>query len=338
MVRRYHALYSGWLAAFFAVVTLIVSSCDVSSLDTFDIFPPYLERAEASIDLEGILSGEGFGPNMMITRLEQVTSPDGKSLVLLFVEEGDLKRLLVLNAKDLSLVRKEQDTSFNAFLGGDVQGRFLCGAATFTTGTSAVSTDLVLKAALNQYDRQEFLASIGSGDFNALLGVSGASIRLMDFTTTQSWATSTTYTAVISNDAQYNFLDIVRGDGTSDVIRLLFNREGRLVIAAFNDFAALRTAINTASGPGSDFISEASITAGPFYDGSRAWITRDGVVVADGSKQQLSYSSFSDLKSEITLDIGRKYEKSFISVDAKGDRWFLYDSESKWLYALRTWW
>lgn len=279
---------------------------------------------------------------MTIARLEQVTSPvDGRSFVLLFVVEGDLKRLFVLNAGDLSLVRKEQNNSFNAFLGGDVQGRFLCGPTVFSSGASSVTTDSDLMTALTTspvYDRTERLASIGSGDFNALLGVSGSSIRLMDFTTTKSWATSTPHTVTISTAAQYDFLDVVRGDGSSDVIRLLFNREGRLMIATFNDYAALRTAIDTAVAKSKDFISQSSITAGPFYDKSRAWVTRTGVVVADGSKRQLSYSPFSDLKEEITLDIGRKYEKSFISVNAKGDRWFLYDSESQWLYALRTWW
>jgi hypothetical protein len=311
-------------------------SCHLSNLSEFDAFPTYLKYAEASVSLKSLLASEEVDSSLKIIRIEQLNSRiDGKTYVLVFLKDSTKERLIILD-EALSIVRIEKNTAFGSFLGVDVKGRYLCGSTSFTSESAYASGDAGLATAIKQYGNYERLASIGGNGYNALLGINGSTIRLLDFTTAQAWTPYTDYSATISNTSGYAFLDVLRGDGQSDVVRVLLSRDDRIIVANFADYSALRTAINAAKT--SNFVSRSSTVTGPFYDGSGAWITRDGVVVTNGGDRQLIRYPFADLTAEDTIEIGEDYENAFISVDEKGDRWFLFDYESSWLYALRTWW
>ena len=319
--------------------SLLLATCEFPGLSNLDVFPAYLQRVDAKVDLADLLKDEGFGPDYRIMRIEQVESMvDDASFVLVFIEEGEARRLLVLNADDLSISRSEENSAFTQFLGVDVQGRFLCGPTAFSSESTFASVEADLSTALMVYANHDRLESFGGGVFNALLGMNGDSIRLLDFTAPEAWTPYTDYSVRLSSASSYNFLDAVRGDGQTDAVRVLLSREDRIIVANFPDFVDLRATILAAQTAGSDFVSESSLDIGASLDGDRGWITRDGVVSSIGSKRELIFYPFSNLADGESFPLGQDYEDSFVSVDDEGDRWFLFNYKTGCLYGLRTWW
>jgi hypothetical protein len=113
--------------------------CEFPGLETLDVYPAYLQRIEAKVDLGDLLKGEGFrfGSSNKENRTGHTLRRMIHPWCSFSLRKGTSNASWFLNADDLSRSPASRrilpSTSFWAW---DVQGRFLCGPTCILSGAT----------------------------------------------------------------------------------------------------------------------------------------------------------------------------------------------------------
>jgi|GEM_PF-2564865 hypothetical protein len=321
------------LAAAAVLLTLVLGTCQFIGAD---MFPSYLTRAEAVLDLRSELEDAGVGGDFWIRKMEFLSSPStGKSYIFVLVDAvSQGPRLIILDGETLGIKRIVSNSSIGAFLATDMYGYFISGNGSYVhrmdASTLADIDDQMTNPVFPDASGSYTLGSVTNVVFYDMLGA----LYKYEYTGVAFWNGGS---SVNKNLDPIFYPDLglrdVYCEGTK--VRLLFSSWGTAFILNFSTPAAFTTAMtgtNVSDG------AESQPFLPPSDDSESGWLTRDGAIVLNHDRDTRLTRYDADSGDELDYYVLDDTEETRIAFAPDGDRWLLFDGLSGKLHLLRTWW
>jgi len=323
------------LAAAVVLLTLVLGTCQFIGAD---MFPTYLTRAEAVLDLRSELEDAGVDGDFWINRMDMIRSPaTGKTRVYLRVEAiSGGPALVILEGDDLQVVDILTSTPMVDFVGVDDQGYLLRtynsnaieryspvtyllvdapGTAAPSFGSDAVTFSSNIGAGLAYYDPGT------GGVYYTRLAVGSEVAALNGLSLSAIYMPNRSLRAIYSEGG---------------VVRTLWNSysEGKSFIVSYPSIALFESAA-LALAEDADAVV---VDIPPSDDSESGWLTRDGAIMLDHDRDTRLTRYDADSGDELDYYVLGDTEETRIAFAPEGDRWLLFDGLSGKLHLLRTWW
>jgi len=303
-----------------------------------DMFPTTLSREEAVFDLDSKLADLGVTGEYEIKRMQFHTSPPtGKNYIFIQTENFSMdRRLLILDAEDLSVVNSTSEPTIAYALGIDDQGT-LCSSIN-TIEIQRYNPETLTAAALKpsmapNIPTEAFLGSDSTSSFlvwfNSIsFGLQHDAFASGVATASVNWDFQLAATVIPNMQLRSLYYE-------SSEIRMLFssNDNGQAYIIAYPG----KTALAAATFPIMDDLN-ATVTLIPSGDDQSGWLTRNGAIILTHENDTRLVRYESDSGKELDSFKLNDTEDTRFTFSADGTKWLMYNGLTGKLHLLRTWW
>ncbi len=338
MVISKRSLPPVFTAAALAVVlagALAAASCEFF---TSNIMPTYLSRAEGVSDFTDVLAGVGLGASFRIETMRFLKA-GGRDFIALYVTSSSGHRLVLLDGKDLSLIRAYDDPELGRTILTDMEGYIVSGRG--WSGTALRVSPAGSFAAASFAFGQNFgegASGFSSGGESFLIWSNNGN----DLTHSRymaAWAPGGLTSQTIDNSGTYfglGFRDVLYEDGKVRVLLSSDMESSGLVLT----FPSILDFMNSFYAPWTHILEYTNLIRAPVPSGDdeSGWLVPGAAIVLrhDNETRLTRYDAESG--KELDSYILRDSEDTRISFSPDGKKWLLYDGRSGRLHLLRTWW